>query len=572
MPTEYFPPSETALARPRQATFEDLGTPLHGVTFVVVDLETTGGSPATCAITEIGAVKYRGGECLGEFQTLVNPGVPIPPTITFLTGITEAMVLPAPRVSEVLPQFLEFVGTADSGTVIGGHNVRFDVSFLDAALTTHGYGRLAHRRVDTIALARRLVRDEVPNLRLSTLARHFRTRADPVHRALADAQATVEVLHGLLERAATYGVLGLDDLLMLPKMRAHPSSGKLALTARLPRTPGVYLFRDRNGRVIYVGKATNLRARVRSYFGSDDRRKVPQLLRETESIDHLVCAHPLEAEVREIRLIQEHEPRFNRQSKAWRSYAYLKLTLGERFPRLGVVREQRPDGSLYVGPLRSSGAAQAVKEAVESAVPLRRCTRRVGRTAPCTGTACVPAQLNVAACPCSGQTGADDYASIVDSVRRGLTGEPELLLGPLERRMHTLAGAERFEEAATARDRLGVLARALARERTVDTVRRAARVLTDGPDGRVEIVHGHLVLDGLAPRFVTSMPFEALEPVDEPRPARDEIDELLVVARWLLSKRVAARTRVHDVAGTLASALPTLPDYAPPRDAARLWR
>jgi DNA polymerase-3 subunit epsilon len=572
MPTEYFPPGREALERPRQATFEDLGTPLHDVTFVIVDLETTGGSPASCAITEIGAVKYRGGECLGEFQTLVNPGIPIPPTITFLTGITEAMVLPAPPVSEVLPQFLEFVGTADSGTVIGGHNVRFDVAFLDAALGIHGYPRLAHRRVDTVALARRLVRDEVPNLRLATLARHFRTRAEPVHRALADAQATLEVLHGLLERAATFGVLGLDDLLMLPTMRAHPSSGKLALTARLPRKPGVYLFRDRNGRVIYVGKATNLRARVRSYFGSDDRRKVPQLLRETESIDHLVCDHPLEAEVREIRLIQEHEPRFNRRSKAWRSYAYLKLTLNERFPRLTVVREQRADGCLYLGPLHSSGAAHTVKEAVEAAVPLRRCARRVGRSAACAGPACVPAQLNVAACPCSGHTGTEEYGSIVDSVRRGLTGEPELLLGPLERRMHTLAGAERFEEAALARDRLRVLSRALARERTVDTVRDAARVLTDGPDGRIEIVHGHLVLPGSAPRFVTESPLEPFAPAHAPRPARDEIDELLVVARWLLSKRVAAKVRVRDVAGTLASALPALPDYEPPRDAARLWR
>src|SRR5579859_3560267 len=126
MPTEYFP----GLERPRQATLDDLGTPLHDVTFVVVDLETTGGSPATCAITEIGAVKYRGGECLGEFQTLVNPGVPIPPMITVLTGITEAMVYPAPRIAEVLPMFLEFARDA----VIVGHNIRFDCGFLDAAL------------------------------------------------------------------------------------------------------------------------------------------------------------------------------------------------------------------------------------------------------------------------------------------------------------------------------------------------------------------------------------------------------------------------------------------------------
>src|SRR5205823_4558647 len=157
--------------------------------------------------------------------------------------------------------------------------------FLDAACRSLGYPTFANRRVDTVALARRLVRDEVPNLRLHTLARHFRTTVEPVHRAYADAAATAEVLHALLERAAAFGVLGLDDLLALPTMRAHPSAAKLALTAKLPRLPGVYLFRDRDGRVLYVGKATNLRARVRSYFSTEDRRKVPQLLRETVRIE-----------------------------------------------------------------------------------------------------------------------------------------------------------------------------------------------------------------------------------------------------------------------------------------------
>jgi DNA polymerase-3 subunit epsilon len=334
----------------------------------------------------------------------------------------------------------------------------------------------------------------------------------------------------------------------------------------------VYLFRDRNGRIIYVGKATNLRARVRSYFGSDDRRKVPQLLRETEAIDHLVCAHPLEAAVREIRLIQQHEPRFNRQAKAWRSYAYLKLTLGERFPRLGVVREQRPDGSIYVGPFRSNGAAQSVKEAIESALPLRRCTRRVGRTSACDAPVCVFAQLNVAACPCSAHTPEADYASVVELTRRALCGEPAIALEPLEARMNAMADAERFEEAAATRDRLRVLARALARDRTVDTVRRAGRIVTDGPDGPIEIVAGHLVLADDGDLSTTG---STGEPTREPasasaRPPRDEIDELLVVARWLLSKRVAARVRVQAVAGTFASVLPTVPDYEPSRDPARL--
>ena len=341
--------------------------------FRSIDLETTGAQPERCGITEIGAVKVRGGEVLGTLQTLINPGVAIPPMITVLTGITEAMVLPAPRIAEVLPALLEFIG----GAVIVGHNLRFDTGFLDAALLAHGWSRLANRRVDTLGLARRLLRDEVPDLKLGTLARHLRVPETPNHRALADAQATAEVLHAMLERAATLGVLGLDDLLELPTIRAHPSAAKLRLTAGLPRAPGVYLLRDRDGRVLYVGKATNLRSRVRSYFGGDDRRKVPQLLRETERIDHIVCADPLEAEIHELRLIRHHEPRYNRVGKGWRAYRYLRLTVTERFPRLVVVPEARADGSLYLGPFRSRASALAVKEAIEAAVPLRRCAERI---------------------------------------------------------------------------------------------------------------------------------------------------------------------------------------------------
>src|SRR4051812_33462598 len=145
-----------------QRSFDDLGTPLHDVTFCVVDLETTGGSPIDCGITEIAAVKYRGGQSLGTFATLVNPGALIPPAITVLTGITQSMVLPAPRIEQVLPSFLEFA----AGTVIVGHNIRFDLAFIGAALQRHGYPRLAHRSVDTCGLSRRLLADEMPNHKL----------------------------------------------------------------------------------------------------------------------------------------------------------------------------------------------------------------------------------------------------------------------------------------------------------------------------------------------------------------------------------------------------------------------
>ena len=455
-------------------SFDDLGTPLCDVTFVVLDLETTGGSPATCAITEVGAVKVRGGEVLSTFHTLVNPGVPIPPSITFLTGITEAMVVPAPRIGAVLEDFVNFVG----GAVIVGHNVRFDLGFLTAAMAEEGFPRFANTVVDTCALARRLVRDEVPNCKLETLARHFRATDRPTHRALDDARATVEVLHGLLERAGSMGVLGLEDLVALPTVGSHPQLGKLTLTRSLPRAPGVYVFRDAGGRPLYVGKAVDLRRRVRSYFAGDDRRKVGGLLRELVSIDHVVCANELEASVLEVRLIHHLTPRYNTRTKHWRSYAYVKVTLDEAWPRLSVVRQPRPgDGCYYLGPVGSVRTARLIVDAIETALPIRRCTTRLSATAgPRRESECAPAQLGVAACPCAGTVPRDEYRAIIECLVAGLTTAPGLLLAPLADRLCRLSLQQRYEEAADLRDRAAALSRALDRQRRHDALRRAGRV------------------------------------------------------------------------------------------------
>ncbi len=555
-----------------QASFDDLGTPLHQVTFVVVDLETTGGSAADGGITEIGAVKLQGGQQLGTFCTFVNPGCAIPRQITLLTGITQAMVAPAPPPDAVLPTFLEFLGDA----VIVGHNVRYDLGYLNGALVRSGRPKLANRVVDTLSLARRLVRDEVPNCRLGTLADRFRLEHRPSHRALDDALATGDLLHLLLERAGRLGVCGLDDLLTLPTMGGHAQAGKLRLTDSLPRSPGVYLFRDGAGRTLYVGKASNLRARVRSYFSSDDRRKIGQLLRETERIDHVVCPSPLEAAVLEVRLIHRLEPRFNRQLTTWRRYVYLKLT-NEPFPRLSVVKAIREDGALYLGPLPSHQAAKRVAEAIETALPLRRCTATPGRAL--RPGSCAAAQIGVATCPCAGQTSAEDYAQIAASVRRGLLDEPQLLLGPLEQKMHSLAAAERFEEAAEMRERAAALTAALRRQRRFDTLRRAGRVVVEfGERSGAELDHGRLVrawtitrqgitplplpldLDPAAPdHLVAPLGDDHSEP-GQPVP-KAMADELACVAAWL--DKEAGRIRVIHSDRGLASAYPALPSYVP---------
>jgi DNA polymerase III epsilon subunit family exonuclease len=164
-------------------------------------LETTGPSPKTgSAITEIGAVKVKGGIVQEEFETFVNPLLAIPQYITDLTGITDLMLANAPIIDDVLPSFFEFIGDHNE-VILVAHNAPFDLSFLKSAALAIDLSWPKFRTLDTVVVARQvLTPDEVPNCKLSTLAQFFGTLVDPNHRALDDAKATTEVLHGLLER------------------------------------------------------------------------------------------------------------------------------------------------------------------------------------------------------------------------------------------------------------------------------------------------------------------------------------------------------------------------------------
>jgi len=530
-----------------QPSFDDLSTPLFEVTFCVLDLETTGGSPRDCAITEIGAVKYRGGDLLGTFQTLVDPGLPIPPLITVLTGITEAMVVEAPDIGTALPTFLEFIGNA----VIVGHNIRFDMSFLNAAAAVHGYPPLSNDTVDTAGLGRRLVREEVRNMRLQTLAAHFRSPVTPIHRALDDARATAHVLHGLLERAGSLGVTNLDDLLQLPRARGSAHYSKIAMTDALPRQPGVYLFRDRHGTPIYVGKATNLRARVRQYFYGDQRRIIASLMRELDSVDHIVCPTPLEAEITELRLIHAYRPRYNRRSRPPKTSHWVKLT-AEPFPRLSVVRTPKTNTVAHLGPFRSKTAADLVVSALWDATMIRRCSSRAGTRS----ARCAPAQMGVALCPCDGTLDPIDYRQVVDQIVEGISSRSDLLLQPLVDRMEQLSSEQRYEEAGWARDRHDALARAIETSRTWIALGGLGVCEMEGEDGsHVVVDHGRLVCTW---RAGASPPLRPAPNVgnEEENSVPDSVEtaeEARLIWNWMRSTPM----RLIDATGTLA--LPARP-------------
>ena len=422
-----------------QSTFDELGTPLRDTTFVVVDLETTGGSPATCAITEIGAVRVRGGEPLGEFQTLVNPGAPIPPFIAVLTGITDGMVADAPRIEEAVPAFLEFA----RGSVLVAHNSGFDLSFLKDACRRTGHEWPGFDSLDTVTLARRvLTRDEAPDVKLSTLARVFRTSVTPCHRALADAQATTDVLHGLIERLGNLGVHSLEELRTFSSLVPPEQRRKRYLADGLPHRPGVYLFRDARGRVLYVGKSKDLRARVRNYFvASEPRTRMAEMVACAERVDHVECSHGLEAEVRELRLIAEHKPRYNRRSRFPERAVYLKLTT-ERFPRLSVVRKVSDDGATYLGPFGSKRSAELAMAAAHEAFRLRQCTMRITRKT--SVPPCVLRELGRCGAPCNGGETEDEYAAHAAAFTAAVEADREAVRGAVQRRLDSLASQRRY--------------------------------------------------------------------------------------------------------------------------------
>ena len=507
-----------------QRSFEDLGTPLADVTFCVLDIETTGTDRGTDLITEIGVVKVRGGECLGTMGTLINPGKAIAPAVVLLTGITQSMVATAPRIETVLPTLQEFVGEA----VIVGHNVGFDMSFINAAMLRSDRNSFRNTIVDTLPLARRLVRDEVPDCRLGTLASRFRLDHRPNHRALDDALATTDLLHLRLERAAGLGVLGLDDLVALPTMSGHAQAGKLKLTHSLPRSPGVYRFLGANDEVLYVGKATNLRSRVRSYFSSDDRRKIGPMLRETQKLAHTVAHEPISAEVLELRYLHRLNPRYNRVGTTWQKSCYVRLTTDEDWPRLVITTEPAATG-VHLGPLPSRATAATVIEAVQSALPIRRCSGRLrkGHKPAADATPCSGARLGVAMCPCSGTADEATYWRVVGQAVAALTTSPEVVLDVLWRKVAALSTSRRYEEAASVRDRANAFATAITRQRLLDQLRAAGDVgvqlhgtVLHIRDGVLQSAHA---IDQLPTGLELPPPDVPAYPAPLPRHAADEV-------------------------------------------------
>jgi DNA polymerase-3 subunit epsilon len=536
---------------------------LRETTFVVVDLETTGGRTSGTqgsvadAITEIGAVKVRGGAVLGEFATLVDPQRSIPPQIVQLTGITTAMVCDAPTIDAVLPMFLEFA----RGSVLVAHNARFDVGFLRAAADRCGIVWPRPQVLCTVQLARRVLsREEAPSVRLAALARLFAVANEPTHRALDDARATVEVLHALIERVGNQGVHTYADLRSyLPDVTAAQRR-KRVLAEGLPHRPGVYLFRGPSAEVLYIGTAIDLRRRVSQYFNGTDRRvRTKEMVGLATGVEHIECSHALEAGVRELRMLAAHAPPYNRRSRFPHRWWWVVLT-DEAFPRLSVVRAPRHERA--VGPFRSRADAADTAELLARFTGVRTCRTRLARSA-LHGPACP--QYEVSPCPAARDVTAGQYAAAARRAAEVIDGLDNSALAAAVAQIAALAERRRYESAARLRDRTVAAVEMLWRGQCLRALAALSELVAAAPDGRggwhlAVIRYGQLAAAGTAGRGVPPMPvvdaIRAGGQVVLPQPAPlggALVEETALIARWLTAPGVrivrAGSDEADDAAG-----------------------
>ncbi|MBH0185812.1 MAG: excinuclease ABC subunit UvrC, partial [Nitrospira sp.] len=236
----------------------------------------------------------------------------------------------------------------------------------------------------------------------------------------------------------------------------------------LPDNPGVYLFKNAQGEIIYIGKAAVLADRVRSYFqkSADHSPKTSLLVGQVADLETMVTRSELEALILESNLVKRHKPRFNVVLRDDKQYPYVRLPIKDDFPRLSIVRRVEKDGALYYGPYTPANALRETLKVIKQAFPLATCLIDIDGTAE---RACIEFEIKRCMAPCTGNQSKEDYHQIVKQVRHFLEGRDHELLNDLRAKMEAAAGREEFEEAARLRDRLFKIERMLEKQRITQT-------------------------------------------------------------------------------------------------------
>ena len=445
-----------------------LAAPLVTAEFLVVDTETNGRAGEACELTEVGAVLVGGGELHDRWETLVNGAAPLSRAIQRFTQISQQMVDAAPPADAVLPDLADQIG----GRVLVAHNAAFDRRVLKQAFARAQLPWPDPPTICTVALARRFA-PLVRQRRLAALADALGIEVETTHRALADAETCARVFCALFARLCAHAATVADALAALspPRRSPRPRAGSTLAggtikrhkpdTSALPDAPGVYLFRNAAGQILYIGKSVALRTRARSHFATS--APAEGWTDQAAIVDHRRTGSELGALVLEHRLIRALRPPGNTIHKHDDPYVYLRCRLDIAYPVLEVAREPAAGRSVTIGPLRSRAGAVELKEQLDSLFGLRHCGRAL-RLRPWPSAY---GQMGRCLSPCLNDLDPNLYRRRLDEALGLFTGGGDggvALLAHIDAQMRAAAAQERYERAAwlhRRRERIAVLVRAL---------------------------------------------------------------------------------------------------------------
>ncbi|HEX2016823.1 MAG TPA: exonuclease domain-containing protein [Solirubrobacteraceae bacterium] len=534
-------------------------TPLAEAEFLAVDCETNGAPGPACELTEVAAVLVGGGELHDSYDSLVAVQRPLARGVQRFTGITQAMLAGAPEPGSVLPEVLRRL----EGRVLVAHNASFDRRVLRQACERCDLPWPEPPTLCTVSLARRLLPLQRQR-RLGALADALGIEPDVAHRALPDARVCGQILCALLPRLVAHAATVGEAMSLLTARRRRASTrtrrvsahDRLALPApacpaepdfgALPSDPGVYIFRDRQGEALYVGKSVSIRSRARSHFAPST---APARWRaHAEIVDYRPTASELGALVLENRLIKQLAPPGNqRLAGEPDGYVYVRCRLDIAFPVLEVARTPAAGHAVNVGPVRGRRSAQELVEQLDSLFGLRHCSRRLTRRE----YPSAYGQMGRCLSPCLGDLDPNLYRRRLDEALALITDGGQRLLDHLDTQMRAAAAEQRFERAAALRrrrQRLGTLLQRLGGELAALHARPRLVIDRHPSQPRLEafvLVGGRLVdwgelpgPDPAGPAAVADALRRAASASRDSAPpglAVEEIDEVRLVGSWLAS-------------------------------------
>lgn len=512
------------------AAWDCTAIPLEEEGFAVIDVETTGGRTGRHRIIEVAAVKLQGQRITGQFASLVNPGRPLPRFVIELTGITPELVEEAPSAAPVLEQLRAFIGDA----VLVGHNIGCDLTFLNYEALWHGQAPFGNRALDTEELAAKLL----PHLRrpsLDRVAAALGLVPPARHRALADARLAAEVLLRLLDRLDRSRIRTFADLqawlasrLAVRQERVRRVRRVLpaAVIRSLPERPGIYVFKDAAGEVLYVGKAASLRDRVMQHFTGSAlaTRRHEGLLDRTASVEHMEASCELEALLLEAERIQELRPPYNVQQRVRSGCPFVRIEPGP-FPRAGPARTVEGSGT-YAGPYRTGREVRHTVATLRRVFLLRSCRRALPARRTALRVPCVRLGRQLCPAPCAGLVDEAQYGVLVELARLFLVQGKEAALAALDSRLATL---ERNGLAGTWEHAVLQLCRA-----RLQRVRRVYRPIEGGYAGGALLMAYPSAQGGLSLFFVRDGRLLRRQHV---APGEVTLDRL---ARWIDEQRAAS--------------------------------